>query len=68
MNKARENAFKKSDFEIMFKDSPDYFVIKNCKMIFEYMMVRFICFDENDKWKEEIWYPMESIFKIKRYT
>ena len=68
MNKAKENVFKKSDFEIMFKDSPDYFVIKNCKMFFEYMMVRFICFDESDNWKEEIWYPMESIFKIKRYT
>jgi len=67
MSKAKENQMKKSDYEITFKDSPEYFVVANAKMIFENQMVRFICFDDDSKFKEEHWYPMVSINRIKRY-
>lgn len=65
-NKAEYNMMKKYDYEIMFKDSPEYFLIKNAKMIQEYSLVRFICF-EGDKYKEEVWYPTQNIYRIKRY-
>lgn len=67
MNKALENRNKKHDYEIMFLDSPEYFVVTNCKMIQEYKLVKFICFDENNKYKEEVWYPYEKIHRIKKY-
>ena len=67
MSKAKENQMRKSDFEISFQASPDYFLVENAKMIQEGNLVRFICFDENDKFKENIWYPMINIFRIKRY-
>lgn len=66
MSKAIENATKKTDFEILFKDSPGYFAIKNAKMIQEGAFVRFICFDE-DMFKEEHWYPIQNIHRIKSY-
>lgn len=66
MSKAKENQMKKADFEILFKDSPDYYVVQNAKMIFESQMVRFICFD-GDKFKGDEWYPMVNIQRIKRY-
>ena len=67
MNKAKENQMKKSDFEILFHDSPEYFAVSNAKMMQEGNMVRFICFDDKDSLKEEIWYPMSNIYRIKRY-
>ena len=67
MSKAKDNMMKKSDFEVLFKDSPDYFLVENAKIMFEQGMVRFICFTEADNWKEEVWYPMCNIYRIKRY-
>ena len=67
MSKAKENQMRKSDFEVSFQDSPDYFLVENAKMMQQGNLVRFICFDENDKFKEDIWYPMINIFRIKRY-
>jgi len=58
---------KKHDFEVMFNDSPEYFLVKNAKMIFEQGMIRFICFDK-DEFKHNEWYPMSNISRIKRYT
>lgn len=56
----------KHDYEISFNDSPEYFLIENAKMIQEKNMVRFICFDGSD-FKEDVWYPMANIYRIKRY-
>ncbi|MBD3195606.1 MAG: hypothetical protein GF317_11150 [Candidatus Lokiarchaeota archaeon] len=67
MNKAKEKQLKKSDFEILFRDSSEYFLVENAKMIQEGNLLRFICFDENDKFKEDIWYPMLNIYRVKRY-
>lgn len=67
MSKAKENQMKKSDFEILFSDSPDYFLVENAKMIQEDKFVRFICFDENDNLKKDSWYPIINIHRITRY-
>ncbi len=67
MSKAKEKQMKKSDFEISFQDSPEYFLVENAKMIQEGNLLRFICFDENDKFKEDLWYPMINVYRVKRY-
>jgi hypothetical protein len=56
----------KGDFSILFKDSPEYFIVENARMIFEDKLVRFVCFDEANNFKEDIWYPLNNIFRIKR--
>lgn len=67
MSKAKLNQMKKSNFEISFQDSPEYFLVENAKLIQEGNLIRFICFDKENKYKEEIWYPMINIYRIKRY-
>lgn len=67
MGKAKENAWKKHDYEIKFNDSPECFLVKNCKMIQEYNMVKFICFDSNDEYIKTIWYPYSKIHSITKY-
>ena len=61
-----DKTFEKSDFEILFKDSPEYFGIKNARMLQEGLFVRFICFDKDNKFKCDIWHPIASIHRIKR--
>lgn len=68
MSKAKENAFKKSDYELLFNDTPEYFAVSNAKMVFEGQFVRFICFDENNNYKEDHWYPIIKIHRIKKYS
>jgi len=67
MDKAKEKQMQKSNFEITFQDSPEYFLVANAKMIQEGNMVRFLCFNEQGIFKEDIWYPMVNIYRIKRY-
>ena len=67
MGKAKEHQMRKSDYEIMFRDSSESFLVENAKMIHEAGLVRFICFD-GDKFKEDIWYPTLNIYRIKRYS
>jgi len=67
MKTAKENQMKKSDFEISFQDSPEYFLVENAKMIQEGNLLRFVCFDENDNYKEDVWYPMINVYRVKRY-
>lgn len=67
MGKAFDNMMKKSDYEITFNDSPEYFLVENAKMIFEKSVVRFICFTEDNEWKEEVWYPLLNVYRIKKY-
>jgi hypothetical protein len=68
MGIANTKATEKSDFELLFVDSPSYFCVYNAKMIFEGPMVRFICFNMKDELKEEQWYPIARIHRIKRYA
>lgn len=68
MNKAEENAKKKRDYEILFKDSPEYFWVANARMLFEGPMVRFICFNPDDTPKDDQWYPLANIHRIKAYA
>lgn len=56
----------KSDFELLFKDSPEYFGVKNARMLVEGPFVRFIKFDENNIMIADEWYPIENIHRIKR--
>lgn len=67
MSKAQENAMKKADYELLFKDSSEYFSVLNAKMIQEGAFIRFICFNEQDKFKENHWYPIANIHRIKSY-
>jgi len=62
-----DKAMQKKNFEILFKDSPEYFAVKNAKMLIEGPFVRFISFDENDKYIEDQWYPIGNIHRIKAY-
>ena len=66
--RAKENSFKKADFELMFNDSPEYFLVSNAKMFQEQLLVRFVCFDEQNKFKEDVWFPIAKIHRIKRYA
>jgi len=61
-----DKTFEKSDFEILFKDSPEYFGIKNARILQEGAFVRFICFDKDDLFKCDIWHPIANIHRIKR--
>ena len=62
-----DKCLEKHHYEILFKDSPEYFAVKNAKMIQEGSFVRFICFD-GFKPLEDHWYPINNIHRIKRYT
>lgn len=66
MGKAKDHQMFKSDFEILFKDSPEYFLIENAKMLIEGPLVRFLSF-KKDEIYSDTWYPLENIFRIKRY-
>lgn len=61
------NAWKKYDYEILFTDSPEYFEVKNAKMIIEGPMVRFLKFSPANTLIEDEWYPLNRIHRIKRY-
>lgn len=67
MSIAKEKQMRKSDFEVTFQDSPEYFIVENAKMIQEGNLIRFICFDKEDRFKEDLWYPMVNVYRIKRY-
>jgi len=66
-SKAKVNAFKKADYELLFKDSSEYFLVENAKMIQEGLFIRFICFDLDNKFKANEWYPIANIHRIKSY-
>lgn len=67
MSKAKDNAFKKYDYEVMFDDSPEYFLVANAKMLQEQNFVRFVCFNDDNSFKEDIWFPIRKVHRIKRY-
>lgn len=67
VSKAKQKQMEKSDFEVLFKNSPDYFVVQNAKLIFEENAARFVCFD-GDVFKEDVWFPYVNVHRIKRYS
>ena len=55
-----------TDFEMRFKDSPEYFYINNAEMIQEGSMLRFDRFDEQTgEIVDTTFFPMIHIFRIK---
>ena len=54
----------KHEYQILFKDSPEYFLIHNARMVQEGAFVRFMLFD-GDIWKEDHFYPIANIHRIK---
>jgi hypothetical protein len=70
MSQPERKATEKHDYEILFKDSAEYFAVKNAKMIQEGAFVRFITFDcklPSARLEEDHWYPIVNIHRIKRY-
>lgn len=57
--------WRKSDFEILFRDSPEYFGVENARMFQEGAFVRFCTFD-GDKPKDDVFFPIANIHRIKR--
>lgn len=56
---------RKSDFEILFKDSPDYFVVKNARCILAVNgWIVFHVF-EGDTYLRQEMYPTQHIHRIK---
>jgi hypothetical protein len=64
MNTPAEKANRKSDFELLFKDSPQYFAVLNARMIQEGALVRFVCFDNQDRYDKDVMFPLANIFRI----
>lgn len=58
------NYLVKRNFQILFRDSSEYFEVKNARMFNESNLIRFEVF-ESDKWKETIYYPLCNIYRIK---
>lgn len=61
--------WRKFDYEILFKDSPEYFMVPSARMIqLNGPFVRFVCFDETGESRLYTeWYPVANIHRIKRY-
>jgi hypothetical protein len=55
---------RKSDFEILFKDSPEHFGVENARMILAPGWVVFHVF-EGDKYLRQEMYPTQHIHRIK---
>lgn len=57
---------KRNVFEILFKDSIEYFRIENARMLaHDGSFVRFMIFD-GDTIKEEVFYPLVNVYRIKK--
>lgn len=67
MPKAKENAWKKHDYEIKFVDSPESFVVENCKMIQEAHCFKFICFNNAHEYVKTLWFPYCQIHQVAKY-
>lgn len=57
---------RKYDYQILFKDSPDYFGVENARIILAVNgWVVFHVFD-GDTYKEQVFYPTANIHRIKQ--
>jgi len=71
MSIAKEKSLELTDYEILFKDSNEYFCVEKAKMIQEGVFVRFICFESQQgvsTVKENVWFPIANIHRIKSYA
>jgi hypothetical protein len=61
-----EKIFRKHKFEIVFRDSSEYFLSDNAKMVQEGKLLRFIEFKEQDGkvLTRSIYYPIANVFRI----
>lgn len=58
---------KTYDYQILFKDSSVYFGVENARIILAVNgWVVFHVFDENQKYKEQQFYPTAEIHRIKQ--
>ena len=64
----KEKFMRKYNYEILFNDSAEYFAVFNAKMIQEGNLIRFICFNNDNTYKCDEWYPAHKIHRIKRYA
>lgn len=55
----------KRDFEILFRDSSEKFFIFNARLFCEAGFARFIIFNEDETYKECVYYPMVNIYRVK---
>jgi len=55
----------KRNFEILFRDSSEKFFVFNARMFNEAGLIRFICFNDDETYKECIYYPLINIYRIK---
>jgi hypothetical protein len=66
MARAKKESEMKGTFSILFKDSPEYVSIENARLLVESGLVRFMVFDDEDNFIEDIWFPLINIFRIQR--
>lgn len=66
--KAKQKANTLNDFELLFNDSPEYFLVERAKMVQEGDFVRFICFTDEGNPDCDVWYPINKLHRIKRYV
>lgn len=55
----------KKNYEIIFQDSPETFIIKEARMIVMDNMVMFRCFDANFELVDVHYYPLCNVHRIK---
>lgn len=67
MSQALEKADRVYDYELMFRDSPEYYCIENAKMFQEGAMITFMRY-EQDELVEQVWFPLSNIYRVKRYA
>lgn len=53
------------DFEILFRDSSEAFILRKARMICMKEMVMFVSFDEKMNRKSVCYYPYVNIYRIK---
>jgi hypothetical protein len=57
----------KRNFQILFRDSSEYFYIVNARMFTEGPLVRFVLFNDQDEMLEDVYYPLCNVYRIKTY-
>jgi hypothetical protein len=64
----KEKAWKKHDYEILFKDSSEYFLVTNAKMVQEGAMLRFVLFagEKGETYVGDYYYPIQNIYRVQR--
>jgi hypothetical protein len=59
------NRIPPRSFQVLFKDSSEYFEIHNARMFTEGGLLRFVKFDLDGNHIEDIYYPLINVYRIK---